>query len=533
MAGPHRHSRLDRLPRLPRRQAASLLACGLIGMATTSVQAQTEPAAGESGDGAKRLGLTVVPRIGLSETWTDNLALAPDGQRDRALITSVSPGISITNRTGWLRGVLDYQMDGLLYLKSDRSSRVQNQLQARGNAELVPSRLFVDANANISQQTISAFGQTSPGAELDNPNRTEVRTVTVSPYWRGMLSTLASFELRATGQMRDSSDGGTGVSSASGDTKEGSVNLSLSGPQGRALNWGLQAYTRRIHYALTGLDNRSSSAVASLAWVPDVDWVLGITGGREKSDYLGDDTSNVYGASLKWTPTPRTTLSGDWQRHSYGNSHNAVLEHRMTQLVLRLTSTQAVSTGSDPSGQMTNYQLLDLQYSSIEPDAAKRDALVRSLLAALGLNPSAISSTGFLANTATLQRRNEAALAWTSPRMTLTLAANDNKSRALGTTTSTTDDLALASNIHQRGVTLSVAYRFTPLSTGNLTYTRQHSSGDGSGNLSSGMSSLTATTTTRLGPRTDATLGLRHTRSDDQSLGYRETAVYAQMTQRF
>ncbi|MBB3196605.1 TIGR03016 family PEP-CTERM system-associated outer membrane protein [Roseateles terrae] len=523
------------LHRLPRRHAACLLACGLLGMAT--VQAQTLDAGGsgaDGGEGTKRLGMTVVPRIGVSETWTDNLTLAPDGQRDRALITSVSPGLSITSRSGWLRGTLDYQMDGLLYLKSDRSSRVQNQLQARGNAELVQSRLFVDANANISQQTISAFGQSSPSGELDNPNRTEVRTLTVSPYWRGMLSTLASFELRATGQMRDSSEGGAGASSASGDTKEGSLNLSLSGPQGRALNWGLQAYTRRIHYELTGLDNRSSSAVATLSWIPDVDWVLGVSGGREKSDYFGNDTSSIYGASLKWTPTPRTTLSGDWQRHSYGNSHNAVLEHRMTQLVLRLTSTQSVSTGSDPSGQMTNYQLLDLQYSSIEPDAAKRDALVRSLLAALGLSPSAISSTGFLTNTATLQQRNELALAWTSPRMTLTLAANDNKSRALGTTANATDDLALASNIRQRGVTLSVAYRFTPLSTGNVTYTRQHSSGDGSGNaLSNGMSSLTASTTHRLGPRTDASLGLRHTRSDDQSLGYRENAIYAQMTQRF
>ena len=511
--------------------AACLLAWGALGMA--GAQAQTEGGS-DGGDGAKRLGLTVVPRLGLSETWTDNLTLAPDGQRYRALITGVSPGITITSRTGRVRGVLDYTLDGLLYVKSDQSSRVQNQLQARGNAELIPGAVFVDATGNISQQSISAFGQTSPSNDLDNPNRTEVRTLTVSPYWRGMLSTLASFELRATGQMRDSSEGGAGNSSASGDSKEGSLSLSLGGPQGRALNWGLQAYTRRIHYELTGLDNRSSSAIASLSWVPDVDWVLGVTAGREKSDYLGDDTSTIYGANFKWMPTPRTTLSGDWQRHSYGNSHNAVLEHRMTQLVLRLTSTQSINTGSDPSGQMTNYQLLDLQYSSIEPDPAKRDALVRALLAAMGLNPSAISSGGFQTNSATLQRRNEAALAWSGPRLTLTLAANDNKSRGLGTTATSGDDLALANNIRQRGVTLSVAYRFTPLSTGNLTYTRQHSSGDGSTtSLSTGMSSLYATTTTRLGPRTDATLGLRHTRSDDQSLGYRENAVYAQLTQRF
>jgi uncharacterized protein (PEP-CTERM system associated) len=514
---------------------AALMACALLGLgAMVGARAQSDGASSDGGEGTKRLGLTVVPRIGLSETWTDNLTLAPDGRRDRALITSISPGITITNRTGWVRGVLDYTMDGLVYLKSDQSSRVQNQLQARGNAELIPSTVFVDATGNISQQSISAFGQTSPSNDLDNPNRTEVRTLTVSPYWRGMLSTLASFELRATGQVRDSSEGGSGNSSASGDTKEGTLSFSLSGPQGRALNWGLQAYTRRVHYDLTGQDNRSSSAVGTLNWVPDVDWVLGVSAGREKSDYLGDDTSTIYGLNLKWTPTPRTTLSGDWQHHHYGNSHNAVLEHRMTQLVLRLTSTQAVNTGSDPSGQMTNYQLLDLQYSSIEPDAAKRDALVRAMLAAMGLSANAVSSSGFLTNSATLQRRNEAALAWSGPRLTLTVAANDNKSRALSTTTTSSDDLALASNIRQRGVTLSVAYRFTPLSTGNLTYTRQTSSGDGTGaSLSTGMSSVYATTTTRLGPRTDATLGLRHTRSDDQSLGYRENAVYAQVTQRF
>ncbi|SEL43809.1 uncharacterized protein, PEP-CTERM system associated [Roseateles sp. YR242] len=524
--------------RPPRRSTACLLVAGALGAlgatGAAGVYAQSDGSSGESGEGAKRLGLTVVPRVGLSETWTDNLTLAPKGSRDQAFITGISPGVTITNRTGWMRGVLDYTLDGLIYVKSDQSSRVQNQLVARGNAELIPSTLFVDVNGNISQQSISAFGQTSPSNDLANPNRTEVRTLSVSPYWRGMLSTIASFELRAMGQIRDSSEGGSGNSSVSGDTKEGTVSFSLSGPQGRALNWGLQAYTRRMHYELTGQDNRSSSAVASLNWIPDVDWVLGVTAGREKSDYLGKDTSTIYGLSAKWLPTPRTTLSGDWQHHSYGDSHNAVLEHRMTQVVVRFNSTQSVSTGSDPSGQMTNYQLLDLQYTSIEPDAAKRDALVRALLAAMGLNPSAISSSGFLTNSATMQQRNELSVAWSGQRMTVTLAANDNKSRGLGTSATSSDDLALTNNIRQRGVTVSVAYRFTPLSTGNLTYTRQQSRGDSTTvDLSTGMSSLYATSTLRLGPRTDATLGLRHTRSDGQALGYRENAVYAQVSQRF
>ncbi|UXH76721.1 TIGR03016 family PEP-CTERM system-associated outer membrane protein [Roseateles amylovorans] len=504
-----------------------LAAACLLMVATLGVQAQSE-----EGDATRRLGTTVTPRIGLSETWTDNLTLAPDGQRDRALITTVSPGLTVTSQTGMVRGVLDYTLDGLIYLKSEQKNRLQNQLNLRGNAELVPRALFVDVQGNISQQSISAFGQQSVSNQLDSPNRTEVRTWSVTPYWRGALAGVATFELRANGQIRTSTESG-GAGANAGDSKEGSVNFSLAGPQGRLLNWGLQANTRRIHYDQTGLDNRSSSAVASLTLVPDIDWAAGLNAGRERSDFLGKDTSTIYGASLKWTPSPRTTFNADWQHHSYGNSHNLLAEHRMTQFVLRVTSSESVSSGGSPTGQMNNYQLLDLQFTSIEPDPVRRDTIVRATLAALGLSADAITSNGFVANTAMLQRRTDVSLAWTGPRLTLTLSANDNTSRRLGVApTGSGGDLALTDNVRQRGATLSVSYRFTPLATGTMSYTRQHSSGDGV-TVGSGLRSLFATTTIRLGPRTDATVGLRQTRSEDQFLAYRENAVYAQLSQRF
>jgi uncharacterized protein (PEP-CTERM system associated) len=88
--------------------------------------------------------------------------------------------------------------------------------------------------------------------------------------------------------------------------------------------------------------------------------------------------------------------------------------------------------------------------------------------------------------------------------------------------------------VRQRGATVSVGYRLTPLANANLSYSRQNSRGDGVGG--NDMRSLTANVTLRLGPRSDAAFGLRQTKFDDTSLfanSYQEHAIYASLTQRF
>ncbi len=520
-----------RPPSGPRRACLAVL-----GLAAAAAQAPSAAQDAGTGPEGSRKGIAFTPRVSVSETWTDNLALAPDNARDRAFITTVSPGLTISSASGAIRGSFDYSLDGIVYAKSDRDARVQNQLSTRVTAELVQSALFVDVTGNISQQTISAFGQQSPDGTLDNPNRTETRLLQVSPYWRGRLGSFAGFELRAMGQVRDSSEGGTGAAGGSGNSKEGALSLNLFGPAGRELNWGLSASTTRMHFEQTGIDYRTTSVIGSLNWQPDVDWGLGLTGGRERSDYFGPETTSVYGANLRWSPGPRTKFSGDWQHHSYGDSHNLSFEHRMAQFSVRANSSQSVSTGETPT-QATNYQLLDLQFGSLEPDPVKRDAFVRGLLAALGLDPNSFSGAGFLSNTASLQRRSDLSLIWTGPRLTVTLSANDNNSRRLVNSPLGvgSGDLALTDRVHQRGATVSVGYRLTPLANANVSYSRQNSKGDGDFG-GTDMRTLTANATYRLGPRTDAAFGLRQTKFDDTALfatSYRENAIYASLTQRF
>lgn len=164
-------------------------------VATGVAQAQAE--AGAAG------GTTVRPRIGVMETWTDNLRLS-EHDKDAALVTTVSPGISIVRGSGPLRGSLDYTLNGIAYLKSDQPSVLQNSLQAKGQAELIEHRLFVDMIASIGQQSASAFGlQSTPtlGSQssvstLANANRHEVGTLALSPLFHSVVGSLFSLDLR-------------------------------------------------------------------------------------------------------------------------------------------------------------------------------------------------------------------------------------------------------------------------------------------------------------------------------------------------
>jgi len=95
-------------------QASALVAC-LAAFATTQAQ---EAAA------VARSGTSLTPRVTLSQTWTDNNTLSSVA-KDAALITVLSPGLTLASKTGMLRGTLDYAVSGVFYGKSEQKDRTQ------------------------------------------------------------------------------------------------------------------------------------------------------------------------------------------------------------------------------------------------------------------------------------------------------------------------------------------------------------------------------------------------------------------------
>lgn len=490
----------------------------------SEVQAQAASGAG---------GMTIQPRVGLTQTWTDNLRLT-DHDKDAALVTTLSPGISVVRNSGALRGSLDYSLNGIAYLKSDQPSVLQNSLRASGQAEVIEHRLIVDMNASIGQQAASAFGlQSTPtlGSQgsvstLANTNSHEVGTLAVSPAWLGSLGTLAGLELR--GNFTRTEVRGTSI----GDSRGLGGSLRLSGLRSGALNWSAVLSTQQTTPA-DARSNRLTSLLASLGYRPDPDLTFGIDAGRERNDYLASagQNGNTAGVSAQWTPTPRTRINGDWHYHQYGNSHNVGFEHRMSRSLWQLSDTRNVTVGSAAvGGSRSNYDQFYQLATYLEPDPVKRDQYVRNYLQSQGLSPDAPASGGFLSSGPSEVHSQMAGVTLQGVRSTLSAQASRIVTQRLGTGLNQ-GDLSNTSRVEQRSYSLTASHQLSPLSGVSLTASRQQSLGDRSG-LANRLTSLTANWNGKLGAKSGVQFGARHTRFEGVT-AYAENAVYANLTQQF
>jgi uncharacterized protein (PEP-CTERM system associated) len=479
------------------------------------------------------LGLTVVPRVSVTQTWTDNLA-AQAGVKDAALITLIAPGVNVSSRAGRIRGALDYALNGSLYIKSDRKNSTQHALSGTAVAELIDRTLFVDTQASITQQTASAFGRQTVDNSLANANRNEVATLTVSPYLRGSLAGLASLELRANSSESNTKD------STLGDSRTSGGSLRIDGLVRGAVNWFGTATTQSTTYKAS-TSYRSATVNAGLRYRPDPELLLGMTLGQERNDLAGNGsrTTASYGLSGTWTLSPRTSLAGDWQHHDYGDSHSLSFSHRMARSAWRFSDSQSASlgngqgngVGTGAAGQRSNYDLLFLQFASLEPDPVKRDALVRSTLQTLGLSPDAFSTSGFISASPTLQRRQDLSFSLQGLRTTVTALLSRSRNRQLGAATKVNDDFAQSSTITQRSASISLSHRLTPDSTVNVSLSDQQTRGDLAAQSTS-LKSAIASWGGQLGRRGSVSLGARHSRFEGVT-PYSENAVFATVVQQF
>ncbi|HSO44645.1 MAG TPA: TIGR03016 family PEP-CTERM system-associated outer membrane protein, partial [Rhodoferax sp.] len=163
--------------------------------------------------------VSVVPRISVSETLTDNVNLSSvDPQSEQ--ITTISPGLNISINGARLKTYFDYALNHVNYAQDTSATENQNALTTFGSFEAVENRVFVDFAGSITQQAISPFGTQSNNDAAVNDNRTEYTSYSVTPYLRGQFGNNATYEARYSYAASDSD------ASASTTNITSSVNLS-------------------------------------------------------------------------------------------------------------------------------------------------------------------------------------------------------------------------------------------------------------------------------------------------------------------
>jgi len=474
--------------------------------------------------------LAVSSNVGVTETLTDNVRLS-SSEKLADLVSQLSAGIRLSSRSGRIQGSLDYTLTGYSYARGHGSNNFQNSLNAAGKAELVENWMSIDASAQVGQQAISAFGQQSIDPGLINNNRTEVRSVRVSPMVHGSIG--GQIDYRGALSFA-STRSGAADSLGNGDTSTASVSVGSS--KSSTLGWTASVTRSHANYDASRSTDQESANL-SLSYVPTSNWRLTGSLGRESTNLTSQDkTANAtWGLGADWSPSNNIRLNAQLDHRFFGNGHQLSFEYRFPRSVFRLSSSRDINDGtsqgtSAPLG--TAYDLFNTVFASIEPDPGKRDSLVRNYLQQYGVSPTALVAAGFLASSATLERRTDVSYAIQGVRSTATASFFDTTSSRLDRQSSGVDDLSGSNLLRQRGYGLTLGHRLTPQTGMSLDFSRQTTSGASSTRTSS-LQTISLNLTTTFGERSTGTLAARHSAFGSTTQPYTENAVIATFGLRF
>ncbi len=474
--------------------------------------------------------VSIVPRISVSERFTNNVALSSTGKKSE-LITQISPGISLRSNGGRLKGSLDYSLSELIYANGTSSRQTQNALSSSAVWEAVDNFAFVDFSGSIAQQSISALGTQSAAGSSINGNSTETSTYRLSPYLRGNLGGVADYEARY-GWTSSRSDASTTSNILTTD-----ASLRLNGSvRGGPLGWGMDTSTQKAKYSLgrTVLSDRLGGSL-SYAFTPQFNASLLIS--RESDNYTtaSKESHGSAGLSLNWRPSDRTNVAAQLQNHHYGQSHNISIEHRTARTSWRFSDSRSVSNSPVQSGLTSLGSLSDLlfsQFTSLEPDPLKRAGLVNQFLQNNGLNANTQVISNFLSSQASLQRRQEVSFALLGVRDTISFVLSRGSNSSLGNFVTSFDDLSTNTVIHQNGISVVYSHRLTPDTSMNAVVSRQNTSGSSSPSGTS-LRAVDFSISSRLGKQMSASVGARRVFFDSATNPYTETAVTGNLNVQF
>jgi uncharacterized protein (PEP-CTERM system associated) len=263
------------------------------------------------------------PTVSGRAIYTDNANQSENDPQD-ALILSATPGFTLrSSGSRRVQATLQYGLTGVQRFGHDDGTDLLHNLNAIGKAELVEDFLFVDASAHVSQELISLTGPLT-SAEINDNNRANVGTYSVSPYMLKRLGTFANAEARYTA---------SGAMFGNDVAANSSVNEYLaaltSGTRFTDLSWALDYY-HRVARNRDFADSTFERASGTLGYALTRKFRVFGTVGDEWNDYLSatQTDGSFWSGGFGWSPSRRTSLEAAMGRRYFGNTYDVSARHR-------------------------------------------------------------------------------------------------------------------------------------------------------------------------------------------------------------
>ena len=504
---------------------AAVPVAGLLLMVSAGASAQDALS-----DAGPRRTVSIVPRLSITETVTDNVHLS-NGNQQAEQITEVSPGIRIISDGARLKAYLDYSVNEVVYGKNEAPGQTQHALTSFGTLEAVDNWAYLDFGGSISQQRISAFGTPSGDNTSINPNRTEVSSYRLSPYLRGRWGDVANYEARISRVI--TSNDALGTSNLT--TDDGVIHIS-GATAFRNLGWSADASRQSIEYS-AGRSTDADQLSLGLTFVVTPQLSVQANAGNEANNYtdVGKESYRTSSLGVNWSPSEMTTLSAIQGHRSFGSTHSVSFGHRTARTMWKFSDTKGILETPGPTGIASLgavYGLLYSQFAALESDPKARAQLVDAFLQTHGIDPTAAETSGFLTSAVSLQRRQDLLFALLGVRDVVTFMASRSEISRLDTISTAVDDFNTSALVRQRGFSVNYAHRLTPDYSIGLLASQQNTAGAASEQDTS-LRVFNVYISGKVHRRATMAVGLRRVVFESATAPYDETAFIANLTVQF
>lgn len=424
-----------------------------------------------------------VPSINASETYSDNVLLAPSNLATPGFITNLMPGILITGTGDRLNFQLSYALQDMIYDVGGWAHAYYNQLNASGHAELLPRFLFLDGGASISQQPLTLLGPVTANAANLTGNVANVSTETISPYLLHDFGSLATGQVKFTRSATNYSYAGEPVANVAGAYNPGLAASTLfsttmdttdvklrNGDAFDYLSWALD-YNRTTTDYSNFIPATLTMSTLDLGYLLTPQFKLTGEGGYEDDTYVyvgPRPTGAFWNGGFSWAPTPRTQISATEGERFFGRTYSLNLSHYTRMTAWSASYSDQVTT-SVMQQNIPPSATLDQLLAGQIPDPTARQQAVQQILASLG-PMGALFGQNVLTNQVFLMKSLQATAGINTPRDVILLTVFSNQSTPLQQVPANATleaNYLFFGDFNQYGTTLSWSHHFTALLSAN------------------------------------------------------------------
>jgi uncharacterized protein (PEP-CTERM system associated) len=468
-------------------------------------------------------------------TSTNNGNFAESGKERSDWIASVRPQLTVARRGAGFEFDLSAAATFLGYANGTQDSGILPDVRASLKSALVERWLYVDAQALVRQSEVDPFG--TRAEDTVGGNRRTESTYRLSPYiereFAPNTTLLARHDLSTT-------NNGAGLG------ERLTSNYTLVRVERKPVPFGASAELSRLSNKTSGdsdsdftLDTARLRATVLLFEQLE----LGALVGRDRSDYLlSKHSDSLYGASIKWSPGPRTDFSAVLEHRFFGQAGTLSLQHRTPFMAFSvLLSRQPVSSSASlgvvgQGGDVRSF--LDAILTTRYPDPVARSGVVDGIVNSRGLDTRTSGAIDLVADYPQLQTVARAGWTLLGSRNTASVIVYSQTNRQL-----TRDDDPFPSvgpafaDTRQRGANFQFNHRLTPqLSADALVRWSKVTGLAAREGESTDERSYRVSLMQALSPRTGVSAGLQYNRFTTTAAGqqsYDATLAFVGMSHRF